>query len=299
MFKHTQINIVCFLALSFLHAEIDVVIPSIHKDKITLDLCIEGIKNNCKDVRRVIVVSSTRLTDKAEWFDEKDYPFSKADVAREIFQDEFQAKKYLSHPKCRIGWIYQQLLKFYAPFVIPEISSNVLILDSDVIFLKEVRFLEENRSLFATALEYTAPYFEHANRFVPGLKRLYPEYSGICHHMLFQKELLEDLFQTVETAHQIPLWKAFCHSISRKQIFGEAASEYEIYFNYVFTYHGDKVSLRPLKWLNVSDLNINDWKAKDYDYIAYHEWCRPHLKKKKTVYKHMAHFLRDIYKVFI
>ncbi len=56
---------------------IDVVIPCTNKDKKTLDLCIDGIRKYGKNIRRVIVVSSKPLTDKAEFFDEKLYPFFK------------------------------------------------------------------------------------------------------------------------------------------------------------------------------------------------------------------------------
>ena len=43
---------------------IDVVIPAHKKDIDTLDLCIDGIRKNVKDVRRIIVVSKEKLTDK-------------------------------------------------------------------------------------------------------------------------------------------------------------------------------------------------------------------------------------------
>ena len=42
--------------------------------------------------------------------------------------DAEKAREFLASPVTRIGWIYQQLLKLYAPFVIPGISSNVLVL---------------------------------------------------------------------------------------------------------------------------------------------------------------------------
>lgn len=41
------------------------------------------------------------------------------------------------------------------------------------------------------------------------------------------------------------------------------ASEYEIYFNFIFYKFKDNVVIRPLKWKNT-----------DYDYISYHCWSR-------------------------
>ena len=52
---------------------IDVVIPSHWKDADTLDLCIDGIRNNVKDVGRIIVVSKDKMTDNAEFYDERDF----------------------------------------------------------------------------------------------------------------------------------------------------------------------------------------------------------------------------------
>ena len=55
---------------------IDVVIPAHKKDVDTLELCIESIRKNVKNVRRVIVVSKEKLTEKAEFYCEEDFPFS-------------------------------------------------------------------------------------------------------------------------------------------------------------------------------------------------------------------------------
>ena len=126
----------------FTNEPIDVVIPSVEKDLETLDLCIEGIKQHGKSIRNIYVVSDKPLMRKAIWFDEKKYPFSKYAIAFEIFQDEKKARAYLKDPINRTGWILQQLLKLYAPFIIPGISSNILLLDSDTIFLKPVSFLK-------------------------------------------------------------------------------------------------------------------------------------------------------------
>ena len=54
---------------------IDVVIPAHKKDLATLEYAIDGIRKNIADVRRIIVVSKEKYTDKAEWFDEALYPF--------------------------------------------------------------------------------------------------------------------------------------------------------------------------------------------------------------------------------
>ncbi|MEI6242478.1 MAG: DUF6492 family protein, partial [Chlamydiota bacterium] len=265
---------------------IDVVILCGKKDKDVLHLAIDSIRKYGKDIRKVVVVSPEKFTNSAEWFDEKNYPFSKKDVIREIFQDEKKAEEYLQTPKNRANWLYQQLLKFYAPFVIPGLGSHVLVLDSEVIFLKPVAFLGENgESLFPVGTEHYEPYFEHAKRLIPGFTKVFPSFSGICHHMIFQKEILQDLFHTVEGVHHTEFWKAFCRCCDHKELFGSFASEYEIYFNYVFI-RTDQMKIRPLKWMNIPELRLSHYKRQGYDFVAYQDWCRRTTPKEKKGFFH-------------
>lgn len=262
---------------------IDVVIVTHPKDKATLDLCIEGIRENCSAVRRVIVVSSEKLTDQCEWFDEKQFPFSIEDVALAIGRgDKSTSEKYFkSH--CRSpGWYFQQLAKLYSPYVIPGISTNVLALDSDTIFLNEVAFLNESGGgLFCFSKKKAKRrYLAHAERLVPGYKRIHPEVYSICHHMLFQKPILDDLFKTVEDYHGTPFWNAFCRCVDLE---AKLASEYEIYYNFALN-HTDQVELRELKWTNSAKLDqLADFQRQGYHYVSFHTYMR------EWKYKYMHH----------
>lgn len=260
-----------------LHTDpIDVVIPCAPKDVLTLEKCIEGIQKNGKNIRRIIVVSKEKLTSSAEWFSEELFPFSKKDVALEIFKgNEREAQAFIDSPKTRIGWIFQQLLKFYIPFVIPDISRNVLILDSDVIFLNPVTFVNEKGiASFIPATEYVKEYFDHASKFLPGLRRVQMGKSGIAHHMLFQKEVLEDLFHLVETYHQKDLWKAMCFCIDMNELYKSSMSEYEIYFNFI-QLRTNQWHLSNARWMQISQLNrIEYYKRSNHAFIVCPEWYR-------------------------
>lgn len=252
---------------------IDVVIPSTEKDLPTLNNAIDGIKKFCK-VRRVIVLSRNKLTDKAEWFNEAQFPFTKDDIALNLFKgDRIAATNYLKTTGNRLGWFLQQLLKLYAYKVIPGLSSNILILDSDTIFLKPISFIDEKTggALFNCGTEFHKPYFDHMGKFIPGLRRLF-SCSGITHHMLFQKPILDDLFDCVEKYHDMPFWQAFCRCVEIKTLFS-GASEYEIYFNFALT-RTSQVQIRPLKWLNTGSLDIDQYKNSYYDYVSCHTYMR-------------------------
>lgn len=254
---------------------IDVVIPCTLKDLPTLEHCISGIRKNGENIRRVIVVSDQRLSSSAEWFNETQYPFSKWNIARQICDSEAAAETYIRAPNSRIGWIYQQFLKLYAPLVIPDISSNVLVLDADTIFLNRVTFLgRENVGLYNPGFEYHPPYFEHAQRVIPGFKKVFPRFSGICHHMLFQKSVLMDLLNTIEKIHGDSAWKSLCTCIDKREIFDSCMSEYELYFNFVFS-RTKQVRIRHLKWIEISSLErLSKLGEEGYHYASCHAYMR-------------------------
>jgi len=260
---------------SFSNDPIDVVIPCREKDLVTLLDCIDGIRKYGENIRRVIVVSDKPLTDKAEWFDEKKFPFSKEDIVRIMVRSKKQVRinKYFHSP--RSGWVLQQLLKLYAYKVIPNLSSNVLLLDSDTVFINPVSFTgEDNAGLLNIGREYHKPYFAHAGRLIPGLKRLKKRWSGICHHMLVQKPVLDDLFNTVETYHKNPFWQVFCRKIDKKELYGSGASEYEIYFNFALK-RSEQLQVRKLKWAEITRLDEMDkYKKLGYHYISNHFYLR-------------------------
>ena len=265
---------------------IDVVIPCAPKDLLTLEDCIKSILKNGKNIRRIIVVSKEKLTSSVEWFSEDLFPFSKKDISLEIFSgDERAAQEFIDSPKTRIGWIFQQLLKFYIPFVIPNISSNVLILDSDVMFLNPHSFMDENGTpFFIPATEHVREYFDHAAKVLPGIQRVQMGKSGISHHMLFQKPVLEDLFHLIETHHQKDLWKAMCSCIDRKELYKSCMSEYEIYFNFI-QLRCDQWKLSNAKWMQVSQLNrIQYYQRTGYAFVVCPEWYRNLSMGNKRIY---------------
>jgi Family of unknown function (DUF6492) len=253
---------------------IDVVIVSHPKDQETLDACIEGIIENCCKVRRVIVISATRLTDKAEWFNENRFPFTKKDVAKAIARgDLHKSEKLLRNHHRGAGWFFQQLLKLYAPFVVPDISSNVLVIDADTVFMNRVAFLNELLGgLFCVSNQVANQvYLRHAERLVPGYRRVYPEFFSVCHHMLFQKQILKSLFKSVENAHHTSFWVAFCTCVDLKE---KGASEYEIYYNYALT-HADQVAVRELKWTNSAHFDeLDHFKRDGYHFVSFHTYMR-------------------------
>lgn len=300
MFNKVNYIIYCFLLFTmklysvefsktifFLTTEpIDVVIPCAPKDLDTLEMCIAGIRENGKNIRRVIVVSKDPLSNSAEWFDEKNFPFNFQTIALEIFHgDAHKAQKFLKNPATRIGWVFQQLLKFYAPYVIPDISSNVLILDSDVIFLNPTQFMnEQGEPLFNVGKEKWKPYFVFGARLLPGWHRVYSEYSGICHWMLFQRPILDDFFSTINQQQGLEPWKAICRCIDNKDLVLACMSEYEMYFNYALL-RTDQAKICPIKWINLDHWrDMEKYRNEKFHYMACQEWMRSMKKPRVEIH---------------
>jgi len=259
---------------TFTFDPIDVVIPCHKKDLVTLKRVIRGARKNVKNLGRIIVVSSERLTEDAEWFDERNFPFTKETIAYEIFQDETQARAFLDSPKTRIGWIFQQFLKDYSIFVIPGISSNVLIIDADTIFRRPVRFQDPvtGAGLYNPGTENHPPYFRHLERVLPGFRKVFPQYSGISHHMLFQRSVMEALFIDITNAHGKEPWKVFCEMIDKNELYGSCMCvEYELYFNYIFA-RSNLVKIRQLKWINIPFHQFKALKNRGFDYLSCHAY---------------------------
>jgi len=197
------------------------------------------------------------------------FPFNKGDIT--AIHGDFE----------RNGWYLQQLLKLYAGFVLPDISDRYLVIDSDTYFLTPTRFISETtgKSLYNTGTEYHYPYFRHMTRLHSSLEREYPEHSGICHHMMFEKRFLRELFELVEKNHaNQPFWRVFLEKVNPEH-FGmniynaSGASEYEIYFNFIMRYHWAEVEIRNLRWGNVA-VNPMDIQDDNISYVSWHYYMR-------------------------
>lgn len=181
-------------------------------------------------------------------------------------------EKYIGIRK-RCGWYLQQLIKLYAGNTIDGILDNYLVIDSDTLFLKPTNFItNDNKYIFTTGTEYHIPYFLHINKLHPDLKKTLP-LSGISHHMIFNKQIVNELINFVENFHKNSdsFYNLFLKSITQDNYDKSGASEYELYFTYLNIYHSDKIVLRKLNWLNTGDLN-NIYR--NYDYISYHWYLR-------------------------
>jgi hypothetical protein len=251
---------------------IDVIIPAHEKDLAKLNYCIAGVKKNISAARRIIVISKEKYTDKAEWFDETLYPFSYQEVSDLVLGSN-------------VGWNFQQLLKLYSVLVIPNISENVLILDADTVFYRRVNFFsEEGLPLYNLSKDQNLADSDFHQRTLKHIKKILPEIfeklpakfknvSGICHHMLFQKRIIQDMFSKVEAVSKTddPFYKIFLKNCENSY----GVTEYNLYFYFLVSCHPQSYKIRILNYKNTADFNpLKEHLRRKYHYCSYHSYMR-------------------------
>lgn len=284
----------------------DIVISSCKKDQFILQKAIESIKQYIKNYRRIIVVSNEKLTDieDVEWFDEKQYPFSIKDLYDNMYNmvpEETRRRK--------VSYI-NQLIKLYAHKVIPNLLDNILIYDSDIIFIKETSFFTDDKPLYGNRIvDYYSGYNQYLNHHLKlhesfdfynkldvnkELKKKKLFCSGICHHIIYNKDIINELINLIEKTHNVVFWKYYLNIIDTRDKDSNLHLEpanCELYYNYVNLFHPDKIKIREITWLespaqprkqnNIIDNFDSDFNnikknalKNNHNYIAFHSYNR-------------------------
>lgn len=258
---------------------IDVVIPVAPKDYPKLERSVLGILENSQTpIGRVFLIAAddgalkylnADLSPKVSVVNEREMPFTKRDI-EELLEERGATANQAS-------WYYQQLLKFYAFQVIRGLGDQILILDSDFVVSKPLHFLtEDGRAILSRGYPFkwllnTRDYptqVEHvhadfARRFVAGWEPMDP-FSGMHHHMVFQRDILANLFDVVERQHQQPFWRAFAGNVRFDK--WNAASEYVIYYHFARARHPERVVVRDLETCDIMhDSEEGDYALEELD----------------------------------
>lgn len=264
------------VGLNNIHSQlIDIVITVGPHDIKNLQYQIIHTKKNVKNYRNIYLVSyDPHITvDGCITIDERRFPFTLQDVGRILGKNT------------RNGWYLQQLLKIYAGKIILDLLERFVCIDSDTFFVKEVEFTnpDTKKPRYCFSSENHQPYFDHMKRLHPSFRKMDPEKSGICHHMVFEKRYLSEMMTMTENHHKAPFHTVFLENVAKDQVEISGASEFEIYFNFMLQYHPDQIEIRKLIWEDIINWsNILDWDrvikmdpTLNHDFVAYHH----HLNK--------------------
>ena len=235
----------------------DIVIPLGPNDTNIIEKQIEYTKKNIVNYRNIYIVSYNQdiVIEGCIIVDESVFVF------KDIVFDKIGVN--------RGGWYFQQLIKLYAGFILPDILDTYLVIDSDTFFLRPTTFLKNEKCLYNYGSQFHEPYFTHMKKMNENFEKMNVK-SGICHHMMFQKTYLNEMIAMVEKKHNDKFYNVFISNV--EDINGSGASEYEMYFNYMLKYHDDKIIIRPLAFKDVKKLDFN--RNYSLDYICYHYYKR-------------------------
>jgi len=213
---------------------LDIVVPAIEKDLVTLPLVIDSVKLNIKHpVNKIYIVSpqSKKIKNLCSekgcvFIDErKVVPFPKSEI-------DYKVGKW-----DRAGWMYQQFIKMSSDNICEK--EYFLVLDADTIFLRPQVFEEDGKIVFDISDEYNRPYFDMYER-IFGTKHK-AKISFVSHHMLMQKSILKELKEQIEKKDQDKWYNTILKNLDKKEVSG--FSEYESYGNFMLEHYPEKMIL--------------------------------------------------------
>lgn len=248
----------------------DIVIPLGPNEMPRMNYQLEYTRKNVVGYHKVYIACFNKEICKAHikdhtnlvFIDDSEFPFSHDSVS-----------KLLLDNKTRVGWYFQQLVKLTIWKYFPQIQRRYLVIDADTFFVKPTHFIDDTdgKIMFGTSKEKCNAYFKHMTRLHSSLVRA-NGHSGVCHHMMFDVDVLETLFEKVETHHKVEFWVAFLQTIDPVCIQKSGASEYNIFFHYAMKHFPDRFKSRELVYKNGKQKSdLDDTKN---DYVSFHWYNR-------------------------
>ncbi len=252
------------------------------KDMESLKESIKYAQKNVVGYRKIFLLSKKNFLPDEDivFVDEKLFPFSKSDIA-----------KYASEE--RVGWYYQQFLKLYFLKVIGNKSlDNVLVIDADTIFLKKTNFFEGGVPLYNIEIGKHDPYYSIVKR-VFDIDFPVLSYSGVTHHMLFQRKYIMEILKLRSKDNDLEFWEKVMTNIDKNTESG--FSEYILYFNYMLKFNKNKIRIRKIKFIDFpyySKKWLCFFKFWGYSYLSAHDYLR------KESFPIMSSILYNLLKIF-
>lgn len=194
-------------------------------------------------------------------------------------------------PRGGIGWYYQQFLKMEYSRICED--EYYFVWDGDTIpCVPFSMFQAETQAPYLDLKqEYHALYFETLEKILPGMRKVIGK-SFISEHMLFDKNIMQNLISTIEANDNLTgekYWEKIIHAIAPEKISKSGFSEFETYGTFVAFTEPAKYKLR--EWHSfrlgaeffdpetICDRDF-EWLGKDFQAISFekNQFVRPDNK---------------------
>ena len=239
---------------------IDVVIPIISKDLKILPLCLEGVRNCVANTVKQIYIVAPAQKEITDFCAANDLEFvNENDVFGYAPKD---LKIILSNGSDRSGWLFQQFVKLSGAI---GTCRYYLCIDADHVLIHPHVFLTDKReTVFYLSYEDHQPYYDIIRRIMPDLE--IANLSYVDHKMLFDKEQLHELHETLSRNHGGKPWQQV---ITDNLDYNEQSgfSEFETYGNFV-----QRKVLRPWQQKRLPYRKIADYDTLRSKYAKWFRW---------------------------
>ncbi len=239
---------------------IDVVIPIIAKDLKILPLCLEGVRKCvCHTIKQIYIVAPAQkeiidfcTANDLEFVNENDvFGYAPKDL-----------KIILANGSDRSGWLFQQFVKLSGAI---GTCRYYLCIDADHVLIHPHVFLtDKQETVFYLCYEDHQPYYDIIRRIMPDLE--IANLSYVDHKMLFDKEQLHELHETLSRNHGGKPWQQV---ITDNLDYNEQSgfSEFETYGNFV-----QRKVLRPWQQKRLPYRKIADYDTLRSKYAKWFRW---------------------------
>ena len=258
--------------------KIDILIPAIEKDLVTLPFVIDSVRKYVKHPIGQIMIVAPRKKRIMDLCVRKGCKFINENTVLPITKKDIN---YRSKTWERSGWLFQQLLKLNGATL--GSSNFFLAIDADTVMIRPHVFRTRNKTVFYTRNWSRNEYFTTYRKLL-GKKRS-TSTSFVTHYMLFEKSRLVEMKRVIEAKHHRRWYSAIIRSMDKTKQF--AFSEFETYANYVYSTHPEGLILKKSlnKGLNMSVTQASETRvnrlSKQYRSISFHK--RKDYSRKLTV----------------
>ncbi len=224
---------------------IDIVIPTILKDEIITKNVIDSTKFIKHKINKIFLICPKN---------DKNIAFCKKNNC--IFIDEDTVTPYTKqnlkekfNSWNRSNWIFQQLLKLGADSFVT--TDSYITLDDDTIFISPQDFIRENKFIIRQSIEWNKDYYD---TFTKIFKYKNPNYfSSVCHMMIFNKSLLNEMKKEIENTHKDtknPWFEIIIKKIDTDK--NSCFSEFETYSNWLAKRYSKYIIHEPFYNINLN-----------------------------------------------
>lgn len=183
-------------------------------------------------------------------------------------------------PRGITGWYYQQFLKMRYSFICED--DYYMTWDGDTVPCRPIHMFKDGTGepYLDLKTELKQEYFDTMGKLLPGMRKVI-EKSFISEHMLFRKDIMQDLIGRMEANSEFggtQFWEKILYAISPEQMQEGVFSEFETYgtfaaLNYMTAYrlrewHSFRLGAEFFDPQTISERDFI-WLGRDFDAISF------------------------------